>query len=224
MMKLRDYVSAASLVLYPLLIFCYWWFYPAYGLLDAGAVARAINGHAGVTLVANGFALAGTLLSIPASLALMRVLGDRSPRLALLGGAMSILGWTTLIGALIPDVIAAKLGAHGDLTPASVTLFEQIVNSPTMIALNILVTFHIIGGVLLGVAMFRTRLVPRWAGIAAAITPPIHLASNIAGQLWIDELTWIAVAAAYACVARLLLQPVRSPAEAHAGDLSAAAT
>jgi hypothetical protein len=44
-MKLREYTSAACLVLYPLLLFSYWWLYPAYGLLDAGAVPRAINGQ-----------------------------------------------------------------------------------------------------------------------------------------------------------------------------------
>jgi hypothetical protein len=68
MMKLRDYTSAACLVLYPLLPFSYWWLYPAYGLLNAGAVACAINGHASATLVANAFAMTGAFLSRPAYL------------------------------------------------------------------------------------------------------------------------------------------------------------
>src|SRR6266700_5045825 len=68
MMKLRECASAACLVLYPLLLFSYWWLYPAYGLLDAGAVPRAVNGHASATLVANAFAMTGAFLSIPAYL------------------------------------------------------------------------------------------------------------------------------------------------------------
>jgi hypothetical protein len=224
MMKLRDGVFATSLILSPLLIFCYWWFYPAYGLLDAASVVRAISARPNVTLVANACAFLGTLLAVPASLALMRVLADRSPRLALLGGSLSVLGWTALIAALVPDVIAAKMGEHGELTPALIDLFARIANSPTLIVLNSLAVFHVIGGVLLGVALYRTRLIPRWAGVAAMVTPVIHLASNIAGQFWVDELTWIAVAVAYAYVARLILRPESAAVAAAAPDLSAAAT
>ncbi len=206
MIRLRTVVSATSLVLFPLLIFLYWLFYPAYGLLEPEKVVRAIDGHAAVTTFANACALAGSFLAVAASLALMRVLEERSPRLAVIGGALSVLGWTALVGALMPDVLAIQMTDHGGLTPAFVDLFRRFSNSPTMIALNVLALFHVIGGVLLGVALIRTRIVPRWAGWTAALTPVIHLSSNIAGLLWIDEVTWIAVAAAYACVARTILR------------------
>ena len=87
MSRIRGLLSAASLVLFPLLILAYWLFYPAYGKLDPADVLRAIDGHASMTTFSDVFAFAGTFLSVPATLALMRVLADRSPRLALIGGS-----------------------------------------------------------------------------------------------------------------------------------------
>ncbi|MGH7617926.1 MAG: hypothetical protein ACREPM_11910 [Gemmatimonadaceae bacterium] len=58
---------------------------------------------------------------------------------------------------------------------------------------------------LLGAALVRTRIIPRRAGWVAAVTPVIHFGSNTGGLLWLDEATWIALAAAYSYVARLVL-------------------
>jgi hypothetical protein len=63
---------------------------------------------------------------------------------------------------------------------------------------------------LTGVALLRTGLVARWVGLAATFTHPIHLAANLGGVLWLDALTWIALAVAYAYVARVMLRAGRS--------------
>ena len=79
-------------------------------------------------------------------------------------------------------------------------------SSGPVIALNVIATLHVIGGTMLGIALWRTRVVPLWAGVAATIAQPIHFASNIAGILWIDALTWIALAAAFGSVAAVILR------------------
>ena len=106
------------------------------------------------------------------------------------------------------DVVAVQMVRGGTPTPALFDLYRNIVNSPTMIALESIVLLHVVGGMLLGIALWRTKIVPRWAGVAATITPPIHLVSNIAGVLWLDALTWIALSAALACVAPLVINGV----------------
>lgn len=206
MLKTRKLVSATSLVLFPLMILVYWLLYPAYGEIDSGAILRSIDGHARVTTLANAFALGGTLLSVPATLALMRIFGDRSPRLAVIGGSLTLLGWIALMGVLMCDVVAVQMVSHGGVTDASLDLFRNISNSPPMAVLNVLALLHIVGGVMTGVALWRSGLVPRWAGVAATIVQPIHLGANIAGQLWLDALSWVVLAVAYACVARLELR------------------
>lgn len=224
MLRLRDSIPAVSLVLFPLLILTYWVLYPAYGLLDPDAVVRAINGHRSVTTFANACALLGTILAVPATFGMMRILADRSPKLALIGGSLSVLGWISLVGALIPDVLAIQMVDGGELTPALVDLFRRFSLSPTMIALNAAVVLHLIGGILLGVALLRTRIVPRWASIVAIVAPPIHLSANLSGRLVLDALTWVALAAAYACVARVILQPATAEAETPTPGLRTAPT
>jgi len=203
---MRRFGLAASLVLSPLFILVYWLLYPAYGELHAAEMLGAIAGHAAATATADIFVFVGVFLAVPASLAQMRVLEGKSPRLAFIGGALSAVGWIALVGAVMADVLATQMGAMGAPSPSFIQLFDRFMGSPFVIALNVVATLHLVGGILLGIAFVRTRVIPRWAGLIVAITPLIHLSSNIAGLLWIDAATWIALAAAYASVARVLLQ------------------
>jgi hypothetical protein len=199
-------VWAASLVLFPLLILTYWLLYPAYGLLDSGAMLHAIDGHAARTATGDAFVFTGAFLAVPATLALMRVLGARSPKLAAIGGSMHLVGWIAIVGVLMGDVIAVQMVARGTPAPDQVELYRRIMTSVPVIALNIVATLHVIGGILLGIALWRTRIVPLWAGVAATLAQPIHLVSNIAGILPIDVLTWIALSAAFVPVAAIVLR------------------
>jgi hypothetical protein len=205
--RFRQTGLAVSLVLFPLCILTYWLLYPAYGVLDSVAVLRAIDGHAGRTAAADVFVFTGAFLAAPATLALMRVLNARSPKLSTIGGALHLLGWIAIIGIVMGDVIAVQMVNTGTPSPVVVQLYRHIMSSAPVIALNIIATFHVIGGTMLGIALWRTRLVPLWAAVAATLAQPIHLVSNIAGILWIDAMTWIALAAAFASVATVVLRP-----------------
>src|SRR5690348_837987 len=204
--RVRQTVWAGSLVLFPLLILTYWVLYPAYGLLDSAAALRAIDGHAARTAMADVFVFTGAFLAAPATLALIRVLDARSPRLAAIGGAMHLPGWIAIVGVVMGDVIAVQMVNGGTPSPEIVQLYQRIMSSAPVIALNIIATLHVIGGAMLGVALWRTRVVPLWAGVAATLAQPIHLVSNIAGLFWIDAMTWIALAAAFASVAAVVLR------------------
>ena len=203
--KLRSVGFAASLVASPLLIFAYWLLYPAYGELHPVAMLRDITAHAATTTAADICIFLGVFLAVPATLAQMRVLGGKAPRLTLLGGVLSMAGWIALVGVLMGDVLATQMASTGT-PPPFVELFERFMGSPFMIALTVVATMHVVGGVLLGIALFRTQLIPRWAGLIVAITPVIHLGSNIAGLFLVDEATWLALAVAYLFVARAVIQ------------------
>ena len=205
--RVSQTMLAVSLVLFPLLILTYWLLYPAYGLLDSGATLRAIDGHTARTATADIFVFIGAFLAAPATLALMRVLNARSPKLATIGGALHLFGWIAIIGVVMGDVIAVQMVDGGTPSPDIVQLYRHIMSSPPVIALNLIATLHVIGGTMLGVALWRTRVVPLWAAVAATFAQPIHLVSNIAGILWIDAMTWIALAAAFASVATVVLRP-----------------
>jgi hypothetical protein len=99
---------AVGLIGYPVCILAYWCLNPAYGLLDSASILRAGVGHGTIATIANAFALAACLLSIPATLAAMLAIGDESPKLAIIGGAMSIVGWVAVFGALMLDPVASR--------------------------------------------------------------------------------------------------------------------
>src|SRR5690242_17438511 len=198
-------MAAAALVGYPLSIFMYWLLYPAYGKSGATAILRAIDGHASATTAADVFAFAGALLAVPASLAVMTLLLDRRTKIGWLGGLLQALGWIAVIALLMLDIVAVEMTRGSGPTPAMIHVYHDVLSSPLTLALGVLASLHIVGGVLIGVGLIRTRLIGLAPAIAATVTPPIHLASNLAGVLWLDELTWLALAVAYGLVARVLL-------------------
>jgi len=197
-----DALSAVALVGSPLLLLGYFALYPAYGEIHSADIDRAIAADPGTTRVAVVLALAGVFLAVPAVLAMLRLLRTASPRLAPWGAGLAVVGWMSLVGTLMTDVAAIELG--DDLAS-----FKALYDSPFLVALNALACLHIVGGVLLGVALLRTRAIPRALAITAIVETPIHLGANLAGQFWLDALTWIATATVGGAVARALLQ--RSP-------------
>jgi hypothetical protein len=49
---------------------------------------------------------------------------------------------------------------------------------------------HLLGTVLLGVALWRSRVAPAWLAIGLAVSQPIHLTSVMTGIRWIDLIGW----------------------------------
>jgi hypothetical protein len=128
----------------------------------------------------------------------MHVLRLGSPALAAIGGSLALVGWIALVGALMTDLVAVELVDH----PAQV---EEVYASGFVTAVSAFATLHVVGAVLLGVALVRTRLVGLPLGVAMTLAAPVHLASNLGGQLWLDALTWILTAGVGVLIARLVL-------------------
>jgi hypothetical protein len=197
--------AAVSLVGYPLLIFAYWLLYPAYGKSGATAILHATDGHVTRTEAADVFAFAGAFLAVPASLVLMTLFVQHRSRIGWLGGLLSAVGWIAIVGALMLDVFAVEIARNSGPTPANIHLYHDLLTSPLTITLDVIATLHVLGGMMIGIGLIRTRLAGLTAGVVATVAPVLHLASNVAGVLWLDEATWIALAVVYAGVARTIL-------------------
>jgi len=199
-------LAAAVLVAYPLLILVYWLLYPAYGETSAAAVLHAIDGDPSRTQVADLFAFSGGFVAVAASAVLMGFFGRRGSWTGWVGGALSATGWIAVLSVLILDVVAIEMSRGSGPTPAMVRAYHGAFTAPITIGLNVVAAMHIVGGVLIGVALIRTRVVPPAAGIIATLAAPVHLAANLAGLLWLDEATWIALAVIYGLVGREILE------------------
>ena len=199
MERIRTLVSAGSLVASPLLLLTYWLTYPAYGEFGGDAIIREVDQAPVMTAVSDVFIVLGAILAVPMSLSLMQVLQGAASRTALLGGALSVVGWIAVTALVMVDGVAIEIANQGP-TDELVGMFEDLLTSPLVIALNVVASLHLIGGVLLGIALIRSRIIPTWLAIGATLAVPVHLASNLADQLWLDSITWVVVAAAYALV------------------------
>ena len=198
MEQMRRVLWAIGLVGSPLLLLAYFLLSPAYGEIHGADIVRAVADDPGRMQMADVFAFGGTFLAIPAVLAYMHVLRPKSPLLASIGGGLALLGWSALVGALMLDLVAVELVDH----PAQ---FEDVYAGGLVTAVSSLATLHVVGALLLGIALLRTRLVGLPLGVAMTLAPPVHLAANLGGQLWLDAITWIVTAWVGVLLTRLVL-------------------
>ena len=116
---------------------------------------------------------------VPAVLYLMRLAGPRAPRLTVAGGAVAFAAW---LAGLISVGASDLLYDHAAQSPdraSAVSLVHAVTGDAvfTIPAFGFIVG-HMLGLLLLGIALWRSRAVPRWAaalvGLASLAQVPVH--------------------------------------------------
>jgi Domain of unknown function (DUF4386) len=116
---------------------------------------------------------------LPAVLCLLRLARQGAPRLALAGGALAFTGWLGgLIGLGALDMVFYHGAQAADRAQAT-SLLKAVTDDWAYTVL--LVTFIVgqtLGMLLLGAALWRARVAPRWAAALIALGPlaqvPLH--------------------------------------------------
>jgi hypothetical protein len=171
-----------------------------------GDIAQAMAGiatHPGRAQVALWLAMIYTLLIVPATMAVAWTARRGAPRLTLAGGVLTILAFS----ASLPNSdVAEVVGVQKGLGPAAVQAIDDAVWAhPAMgVQLAIFLLGQAIGLILLGVALWRARVVPAWAGIVLALSGPAHLVApgGNAGA----AISWAMTAVGYAAASVALLR------------------
>jgi hypothetical protein len=124
-----------------------------------------------------------------------------APRLAIAGGALAVVGGFG--HAVFSGIGLAYLAMSGDAAnrPALADVVTSIESGPAVIFMAAGMLGTVIGLVLLGIALFRSRAVPRWIPVALwafivtefVLTNFSEWASPAAGLLYVAALTGIAV-------------------------------
>ncbi|KJK44118.1 hypothetical protein UK23_30710 [Lentzea aerocolonigenes] len=131
---------------------------------------------------------AGMLTLAPAVIWIARHIRDQAPKTTTAAAVLLVPAYVSL-GLLVAQD-AAALDGHTITHPALET------------AAWIFVAGHVIGTVLLGIAMWHAGL-PKWAAAATAISQPLHLvAAVIIVSHGLDFVAWGLNAVAFAVVAR----------------------
>jgi hypothetical protein len=116
------------------------------------------------------------VLALPIGVLLAGRLAIRTrPLLGTVAAALAWLGFGSLAASVTISDYAASAATTGHVpTPATVALLDSLAGlPPTAIATGVFVAGHILGAILLAIAL-RT-VIPGWAALALAVSQPLHL-------------------------------------------------
>ena len=175
---------------------------------DSSGLVTEIAANLGAQSLVLSLALVALFTLVPGAFGVLRLVGRRDPKLTAVAGLLLIPGYLGLFGGLAPDLIA-YVGVKDGMAQSDVVHMMDLAGTaiwPT-IALTVFVVGHILGTVLLGIAMFRSRVVARGWAVAMAISQPLHLLAAMTGNHPLDLFAWgmttLAMAAAAVALIRL---------------------
>jgi multisubunit Na+/H+ antiporter MnhB subunit len=124
------------------------------------------------------------LICFPPLLLGMLVLGyvarRGAPVLATLGAGLSFVAYANSGAAGNSDYTALTMFRDGfDVATVHRVVEASYAHPISTVSGMFWVIGHIVGMILLGIALYRSRVVPRWVGVALAVSQPIHLISAI---------------------------------------------
>jgi hypothetical protein len=114
-------------------------------------------------------------------------------------------GYLSLPTTTSGDVLVWSAGTAG-LDQASITRVAEVTHGSTDLAAVVFVIGHVLGTILLGIAMWRSGVAGRWAAVAVAVSQPLHLISVVISSHTLDLVGWGLQAAGFAAVGWAILR------------------
>lgn len=168
---------------------------------DPVTVAQRVAADPGAQSLVLWLGFVGALTLVPGVLAVARLTRRAAPRttaaaLLLIVPAYLLLAWLTAGDVLL------LAGVDAGLDPAVVATVWSAMHPTAGLSTVVFVVGHVLGTVVLGVALWRADVVPRWAAVATAISQPLHfVAAVVVVSHPLDLAAWGLNAVAFAVVA-----------------------
>ncbi|TDP94853.1 hypothetical protein [Labedaea rhizosphaerae] len=175
---------------------------------DSATIVAKVAAHQQAQSLIVWLGFAGLLTLVPAVLWVARLTRPAAPRTTTAALVLLVPGYLAL--GLLVAADAALLSGVRDHVDFAVLARQFDGSHPTaVIADAIFVAGHVAGTVLLGVALWLSRVVPRWAAVATIVAQPLHfVAAVILASHPLDFAAWGLNAVGFAVAAIAL---VRSP-------------
>ena len=185
---------------------------PYYTADSNSAVVAEVVRHPGRESAVLWLGFIAVLTLVPGVFAVAGLCRDASPRLTAWALSLSVPGYLSLGVLLVTDQMVWSASRAGLSAGDSASLLAA--THPTVgLSVGIFVLGHVIGTVLLGIAVVRSGRVPAWAGWVIAVSQPLHFVATVAlGSPSLDLVAWSMTAVGMAMVARALLRGDPSPA------------
>lgn len=164
--------------------------YTESGAAAAGQLKLAAA-HMGQAGLANAMLLPA-LFIVPAMIYAARLARGRAPRLAFIGGGISALAWFCGIAGVGAVDLMVYHGVGVTDRAAVADLIDRVTGDPVNGTLTVLfVLGHVIGMVVLGIALWRSRAVPVWGAAVFILYPIVHIAAHVIGSVALDNASGI---------------------------------
>lgn len=203
------WVAAALLPLGPAAVAVLRLLLPYYTADDTAATLAAVEADPGRQSAVIWLAYLGLLAIVPGLFAAAQVCRDAAPRLTAWALALSVPGYLSLGIFLGYDQLLWSVTQAG-LSAGDAAAVLDAAHPSVDVSLAVFVVGHVVGTVLLGLALLRSGRVPAWAGWAVAVSQPLHfVATVLLVSPELDFVAWGLTAVGMVAVARALLTPPR---------------
>lgn len=178
-----------------------------YDTTDSGTeIVAGVAAHEGRASAIVWLGFVAVLTLVPAVLWVGRVVGRTAPRLTAVALLLLVPAYLSLALLVASDAIALY-GVQHDLPVATVADMYTAVHPISVVAGVVFVLGHVLGTVLLGVAMLKGRAVPTWAAIATLVSQPLHfVAAIIVANHPLDLAAWTLNGIGFAAVSVVVLR------------------
>lgn len=179
---------------------------PYFGADGSEATVRAVQSDAAGQSLVLWCGFVGILALVPGVLAVGRLTRRRAPRLTAAALLLAVPGYLALTWLIAADQLL-WIGAELNLEPSLAAQMLDTTHPTSEIAGMLFVLGHVIGTVLLGVALWRSDRVPRWVAVATVVCQPLHFVAAVLVQSPpLDLAAWGLNAVAFAAVAVTVLR------------------
>lgn len=155
---------------------------------STGANALAlVAAHPGLYRLSTIAAMLGSLLMIPAMLGARRLVGDRSRRLGFIGATLVAAGYTCYFAVAFTGFTDLAMVERGGPVADYAAVLDSVQSDPWGLWVFVLFALgNLVGTLLLGAALLRSRAVPIWAAAGVIAWPPLHVIGLVAGTEWFE--------------------------------------
>jgi hypothetical protein len=182
---------------------------PYYTASDTEGMVTAVGAEPDRQSAVIWLAYIGILTLVPGLIAATQVCRDAAPRLTAWALALGVPGYLSLGMFVGADHLLWSTSAAG-LSPGDSAAVVEAGHLAIDVSLGVFVVGHVVGTVLLGLAMLRSGRIPAWAAWALTISQPLHfVATVVIGSPVLDFVAWGLTAVGMALVGRAYVELAR---------------
>jgi hypothetical protein len=169
-------------------------------------IVASVDAHQTAESAVVWLGLLATLTLVPAVVFAGRAAGRRSPRLGAAATVLLVLGYLSLGWLNVVDA-AVLFGVRNGIAHDTLAQMYGGMHPAQTVAEVLFVLGHVLGTILLGIAMLRGRVVPAWAAWLTIVAQPLHfVAAVVLGSHWLDLFAWGLNAVGFAALAMAILR------------------